>query len=271
METTKIIALDLDGTLLNDQQQISPKSKEVLKQVQDQGHKIIITTGRPYRSAIPYYQYLELDTPLISFNGALTSLPGQDWEHEREYTINKDYLVDLVHRQDEVQADFIVSEYRKKFFIHQQEPQNLDPQLLGIEKITKQHLLIPQKITKNPNAILFQTRFQDIDHLAQDLTHYYQGEMTVSTWGGPYNILECTPKGIHKANALKHLLAVYQKQASDLIAFGDQLNDKEMLALAGSGYAMQNANPKLLDYADQQIQWSNQEDGVAQKLGELFL
>ena len=66
-------------------------------------------------------------------------------------------------------------------------------------------------------------------------------------------------------------MAVYQKQASDLIAFGDQLNDKEMLALAGSGYAMQNANPKLLDYADQQIQWTNQEDGVAQKLGELFL
>lgn len=271
MESHKIIALDLDGTLLNNQQQISSKSQEVLNKIQAQGHKIIITTGRPYRSALPYYQQLGLETPLISFNGALTVLPGKEWGHEREYTIDKEYLVDLVQRQDEVQADFIVSEYRKKFFIHQQDPHSFDPQLLGVDKITTQHQLILQKINKNPNAILFQTRFQDSESLAQDLMAYYNGEMNVSSWGGPYNILECTPKGIHKANALKHLLTVYQKQPSDLIAFGDQLNDKEMLAYAGSGYAMQNANPNLLDYADQQIPWTNQEDGVAQKLLQLFL
>ncbi|MBF8970811.1 MULTISPECIES: Cof-type HAD-IIB family hydrolase [unclassified Streptococcus] len=271
MDTSKIIALDLDGTLLNDQQQISSKSQDVLKKIQDQGHKIIITTGRPYRSALPYYQQLELETPLITFNGALTTLPGKKWVHEKEYTIDKSYLVDLVDRQEEVQADFIVSEYRKKFFVHQQDVSSLDPQLLGVDKITAQHQLIPQKITKNPNAILFQTRFKDSDGLAQELMNYYQGEMTVSSWGGPYNILECTPKGVHKARALKYLLDLYQKQPAELIAFGDQLNDKEMLAFAGTGYAMQNANTKLIDYADQQIQWTNQEDGVAQQLGQLFL
>lgn len=57
----------------------------------------------------------------------------------------------------------------------------------------------------------------------------------------------------------------------DLIAFGDEHNDTEMLAFAGTSYAMKNASPVLLPYADQQLNFSNEEDGVAKKLEELFL
>lgn len=56
-----------------------------------------------------------------------------------------------------------------------------------------------------------------------------------------------------------------------MIAFGDEHNDTEMLAFAGTGYAMKNASPVLLPYADQQLDFSNEEDGVAKKLEELFL
>ena len=268
---TKIIALDLDGTLLNSQESLSTTTIETLQQIKKQGHKIIITTGRPYRSALPYYQTLGLDTPMITFNGALVSLPGRKWKYEREYTVEKRILIDLLNRGKEIKMDFLVSEYRKKFFIHQETPNTLDPKLLGVREITSDQKLQPHKITKNPNALLIQTRSLDKDKLAIDLMADYAGELTVSSWGGPLNILECTPKGINKAHTLSYLLGVYNKTSNDLFAFGDQLNDKEMLAFAGHGFAMNNAHPQLLDFAKQQISLTNDQDGVAKTLQELFL
>ena len=61
------------------------------------------------------------------------------------------------------------------------------------------------------------------------------------------------------------------RDKKDLIAFGDEQNDREMLAFAGKGYAMKNANPALLPYADEQLPLTNEEDGVAHALQNLFL
>ncbi|TXL92850.1 HAD hydrolase family protein, partial [Streptococcus pneumoniae] len=61
------------------------------------------------------------------------------------------------------------------------------------------------------------------------------------------------------------------RDKKDLIAFGDEHNDTEMLAFAGKGYAMKNANPELLPYADEQISLTNDQDGVAKALQDLFL
>jgi len=57
----------------------------------------------------------------------------------------------------------------------------------------------------------------------------------------------------------------------NLIAFGDEHNDPEMLSFAGTGYAMKNANPALLPFADQQLSLTNEEDGIAHFLQEFFL
>ncbi|MFR7029075.1 HAD-IIB family hydrolase, partial [Streptococcus pneumoniae] len=73
--TKKIIALDLDGTLLNSDSQISDFTKETIKKVTEKGHQVIITTGRPYRMSKDFYRELGLDTPMINFNGSLTHLP----------------------------------------------------------------------------------------------------------------------------------------------------------------------------------------------------
>ena len=59
----------------------------------------------------------------------------------------------------------------------------------------------------------------------------------INSWGGPLNILECAPKGVNKAFALNYLLETYGLDQKDLIAFGDEQNDTDMLAFAGTGYA----------------------------------
>ena len=113
----KLIALDLDGTLLNSESQLSDFTVETIKKVSALGHKVIITTGRPYRMAHTYYQELELDTPMINFNGSLTHLPEKKWSEEQCLTLDKKYLLDMVSHRDAIQADFIAGEYRNKFFI----------------------------------------------------------------------------------------------------------------------------------------------------------
>ena len=103
----KIIAVDLDGTLLNSQSQLSDFTKETIKKVAQKGHKVIITTGRPYRMAHQYYEELGLDTPMINFNGSLTHLPGKKWKFEQSLTVDKSFLIDMVAREEEIEADFI--------------------------------------------------------------------------------------------------------------------------------------------------------------------
>ena len=126
-------------------------------------------------------------------------------------------------------------------------------------------------MTKDPNCILLQTRASDKYALAKELNAFYQHQLSINTWGGPLNILECIPKGVNKAFALDYLLKVMNRDKKDLIAFGDEHNDTEMLAFAGKGYAMKNANPIYSHMSDEQIALTNDQDGVAKTPARLIL
>ena len=131
----KMIALDLDGTLLNSESKLSDFTIETIKKISALGHKVIITTGRPYRMAHTYYKQLELDTPMINFNGSLTHLPEKKWADEQCLTLDKKYLLDMVANRDTIQADFIAGEYRNKFFITDPNELFADPKLFCIESL----------------------------------------------------------------------------------------------------------------------------------------
>lgn len=269
--TKKLIAIDLDGTLLHSDHTISDYSVDVIKQVEAQGHTIIIATGRPYRMAIDYYRQLGLKTPMINFNGSLTHIPHQKWEFEHSVRIDKDILLTILENRHAFEMDFVASEYRKNFYLAYDNKDTINPEIFGVEKITDQMTLDITKITRDPNALLTQTRVADKYQLADEIRAFLDKKVEVDSWGGPQNILEFAPKGVNKAYALTHLLNVYNLSRQDLIAFGDEHNDTEMLALAQTGYAMKNASQVLLPYADQQIAYTNNEDGVAKTLEKLFL
>lgn len=269
--TKKLIAIDLDGTLLHSDHTISDYTVEVLKQVQAQGHRIIIATGRPYRMAIAYYQQLGLQTPMINFNGSLTHIPRQKWAFEHAVHIDQQILRTVLDNRHAFEMDFVASEYRKRFYLAYDDKTTINPEIFGVEEITDQMTLDVSKITRDPNALLTQTRVTDKYQLADDIKTFLDHQVEVDSWGGPQNILEFSPKGVHKAYALNHLLTVFNQSRQDLIAFGDEHNDTEMLALAQTGYAMKNASPILLPYADKQLALTNNDDGVAKTLEKLFL
>ena len=84
----KLIAFDMDGTLLNNNNQISNLTKKYLIKLASQGHKIIISSGRPIRGIISYYKELKLNTPIICYNGAYI-YPGK--ENIEEYCFSFSY------------------------------------------------------------------------------------------------------------------------------------------------------------------------------------
>ncbi|MBF0778489.1 Cof-type HAD-IIB family hydrolase [Streptococcus cuniculi] len=267
----KMIALDLDGTLLNRNSQLSAFTIETIRKVQEAGHTVIIATGRPYRMARHYYRELGLTTPMINFNGSLIHIPDQRWEWEQNIRIDKQYLLDFLKEEERFEADFIAGEYKHKFFITQNYLYKVDPALLGVDQITPDTLIKPERITSDPHSILMQTRATDKYALADDINRYFNDELELNTWGGPLNILEACAKGVTKASALTYLLDHYRMEAKDLIAFGDEHNDIQMLSLAGTGYAMKNASDTLIPYADCLTSYTNDEDGVARELQALFL
>src|SRR5699024_11721713 len=76
MENKKhLIALDLDGTLLTDSKEISARNKQMIFSAVEAGHIVVIATGRPHRASINYYHELNIDTPMVNFNGALIHHP----------------------------------------------------------------------------------------------------------------------------------------------------------------------------------------------------
>ena len=267
----KMIALDLDGTLLNNESQLSDYTIDVIQKVKKAGHTVLIATGRPYRMAEKFYRQLQLDTPMINFNGSLTHIPGKQWDFEQEILIDKQYLIDFLDNEKSFEAIFIAGEYKNKFFITQDNIDEIYPSLMGVEKITPDTLIRREHITSDPHSILMHTRAEDRYALADEMKKHFKYELEINTWGGPLNILETCAKGVSKATALSYLLDHYKASPEDLIAFGDEHNDVEMLQLAGTGYAMKNASDKLIPVADQMTRFSNDEDGVARELEALFL
>ena len=114
-----MIALDLDGTLLNNESQLSDYTIDVIQKVKKAGHTVLIATGRPYRMAEKFYRQLQLDTPMINFNGSLTHIPGKQWDFEQKILIDKQYLIDFLDNEKSFEAIFIAGEYKNKFFIAQ--------------------------------------------------------------------------------------------------------------------------------------------------------
>ncbi|EKF51817.1 Cof-type HAD-IIB family hydrolase [Lactococcus garvieae] len=269
--TQKLIAIDLDGTtLLSDGKTISRYTKYVFKRIEELGHIICISTGRPFRMSLDIYRELELKSPMINFNGALISKPdNRNWEHTKGHYIDRSFVFDFLRHQQNFDLEFFAVEYRRKFFLNSF--RNVEPKLFGVDKFHPYNRLRADRLDDNPHAVLLSTRVKDKFRLAKQIQDHYNGKVNVSGWGGPNGILEIVPKGVSKASGLKHLLKVLDIPRENLIAFGDEHNDIEMFKLAEEAYAMKNASYRLIPYATEIIPWTNDEDGVAGKLEELFL
>lgn len=264
----KLIAIDLDGTTLNQDSMITSKTKETLKKAINAGHHVSIATGRPFRMSHQFYQQLELTTPMVNFNGALVHIPNQHWDGERETLINREIAFEILSQKKQLNLDFIAAENRDTFFIDSFD--FFDEKIFASSRPGEKNLLSPKNLTTNPTSLLVRTDKRFAGAVSAELTRQFGSYVDVRTWGGPTAILEIVSKGIQKAKGVQEIANYLSIDQKDVIAFGDEHNDLELLDYAGWGVAMANGTDQLKGIASDVTPLSNQEDGLAVYLEKLL-
>ncbi|WP_127848980.1 Cof-type HAD-IIB family hydrolase [Lacticaseibacillus hulanensis] len=262
----KLIALDLDGTTLNQAGELSATTIKTLRTAQQKGLVVIITTGRPDAISTPLYDQIGLAGPMINFNGALIHIPHQHWQSEWQAAIDIPTALSL----REFRADFgirlMVAEGKSMLVA--------DRGFAGVpffpDVPNPVHLLDEEGLTTNPISV---TMFVDEETMLplQQAIAAKHPELTPKTWGawsGEFSALEVTAGQTSKSRALAYVAGHLGINPADIIAFGDDMNDADMLEFAGRGVAMSNARPEILALADAVTAFDNEHDGMADYLAD---
>lgn len=260
----KLIALDLDGTLLNGKAKISQRTKRVLAAAQRAGHHVVIATGRPDNISERYYDQLHLTTPMINFNGALIHRPHQHWAGERQLTIHRQTALALLQLRQAFPIRAVVAEGKQLLL-----PDRPVAHLPFFPSMRHPRALLAQEtLRRDPISMTFFIQAKTLPALQQAIQAQFP-EVAVQTWGawsGDNTALEVIQQATNKASALDHILPQFGLTQRDVIAFGDDDNDAEMLTAAGLGIAMANAKPQIQALAGHTTRHANQADGVARFL-----
>ncbi|KAF1303325.1 HAD family phosphatase [Enterococcus saccharolyticus] len=258
----KLIAIDLDGTTLNNQSLISLRTAEVLEKAKKAGHYVSIATGRPFRMSEQFYRQLKLDTPMVNFNGGLVHKPYQQWEFEREISLSKEIAFDILAQKEKLKLDFVAAENRETFYIN--DLNDFEGHFFATDTVTEANLFT--NLTTDPTSLLIKTKHEFSSHVSDSLTKQFANQIDVRTWGGPNAILEIVPKGVQKAMSVSVIADSLNIDQKDVIAFGDEHNDLELLDYAGWGVAMKNGTDQLKGVANDVTSDTNEEDGLANYL-----
>lgn len=267
MTNRHLIALDLDGTLLTDNKVISSKTKQTVRTAMDEGHIVVIATGRPHRSSINYYHELGLKTPMVNFNGALLHHPtNKNWDalhnpmpiRTAHAIIDACFDLNVNNILAEVMDDVYLAQYDEKLIEIYQESPDDPPFKIGN---------IKQTLKEDPTSILILPKDEQVQMLRSHLDDYHAEFIEHRNWGAPWNIIEIIKKGMNKAVGLQKIAHYYGIPQERIIAFGDEDNDLEMIDYAGVGVAMDNAIPQLKQLA-KHVTKTNEQDGIGSFLEE---
>lgn len=262
-----LIAIDLDGTTLNDQSQLSPETIYTLQQLAAQGHIVSIVTGRPYRISGNFYDQIGLKSPMINFNGALGHIPHQSWQFEYQQTVDREVALDLLQHRQELGIHTMTAENKMHLWANQ--PSHVMKDFFPT-RLNANEVLNATNLTSDPTALTLQYNPGDKQVLINRIEQSYGADVDIRVWGGPHNILEVVSKGVHKDAGLAHIAAGYQIDRQNIIAFGDEDNDAEMIDYAGHGIAMQNAIDSIKALANDTTVEDNDHNGLAHYLQDYF-
>ncbi|MEG0069350.1 MAG: Cof-type HAD-IIB family hydrolase [Cetobacterium sp.] len=262
----KAIICDLDGTLLNENHTISEETKATIKKVVESGIKFVIATGRHHNDAISFKDTLGLDSFLITSNGAKV----HDYENKEiiSHNIPADLAVDLLkyNYDNRLHKNVYLDE---KWYAETplEEALEFHKESGFYHHITPFQSLIGSEITK------FFFICEDeacISELEKQLRKQFQKGLNITLSLG--SCLEIMREGVSKASAIEEVLKREGISLDETIAFGDGLNDLEMLSSVGEGFIMGNGSPRLKALLpNNKVIKSNSENGVAKKLQEIFL
>lgn len=265
----RLLVLDVDGTLLNNNKEITPGTRASLLKVQQMGIHIVLASGRPAHGILPIARALELNTYggyVISCNGAqITDMQSGETIYEKK--IDKDQIPYLYKKAKK--NSFPIFTYRHDKIITDS-PENRhiveEAALNDMEIISAGDSF---DIDFDPHECVLVS--DDLKTLT-DLENHWKKRLNgvLDVFPSESYFLEVVPPGINKGNTLAYLMDKFHIEKEKVIAIGEGVCDIPMLQLAGTGIAMGNAQDSVKSCADH-ITLSNEEDGVAAALEKWIL
>jgi HAD superfamily hydrolase (TIGR01484 family) len=244
MSDYKLLALDMDGTLLNESQEVSEKNRKWIRAAQDAGIIVSLSTGRGYDSALPYAEDLGLNSPMVLVNGSeVWASPGTLQKRERME------LDDIIQLRD------IAIEHGSWYWAYS--TTGVYNRENWTESYREEHWL---------KFGFYEDKDDVRNSIVSKLTPFSQLAITNSD---PRNI-EINPAGVSKLSGLLEVCSLLGIQMSQVVAMGDSMNDMAMIQGAGLGVAMGNAQDAVKEAADVTT-GTNVENGVAQIIRQYLL
>lgn len=279
----KLVAIDLDGTLLNSYGEVSESTKDEIKKAIKNGVEVVLASGRPISSVEDLAEELQANHYLISGNGAIVfDIYKKEIVYDR--FLSKEQVLNIVkiceensiyyniYTENEVLTKSL--NYNTLFYhsenMHKQEEKRTNINILTdvydyILKSDNQKYL---KVTVcDQSQIVFSSiikklrTLNDIDvlevsHMSKKIIKSGTEEVLVE-----YCYTEITNKNVNKWTALKYIMNEMKIDRSEVVAIGDNINDKEMIEEAGLGVAMGNSTPAIKEIANVEV-GTNNEEGV---------
>ena len=289
----KLVAIDLDGTLLNSHGEVSESTRKALLEAKEKGTEIVLASGRPISSTESLALELGVDNYLISGNGAAVyDIKNQkvicDRFLSREQVLNIAKLCEEnsiyynIYTEKEVLTPSL--KYNVLYY-HKENSNREEKDRTKINIITNMYEYIQNseredylKITIcDEDKMIFNSIIKmikqikgidvmEIEHMSRK--NIMQGTETIEL---NYSYTEVSAQNVDKWDAISYILEQEQIQKEEVIAIGDNINDKKMIENAGLGIAMKGSTPIITEIANIVTEETNNSDGVAKALKKIII
>lgn len=255
----KCVFLDIDGTILKPDHTYSPATKDAINQLQKQDIEVFFATGRPSHELFEFAKELNVKS-MIGYNGAYAM-------HQDQMVVNKPFdrnvIQDFIKVSKEHQQEIVFYTKDMSYFTsltHSKVKSFID--LFGLKNVAT----FTNDVQDDILGITIMNLEPDEVSLYEDSGKIHLSQVNIEGFKDCYDLIR---NDVNKGMAIQNIFNVLNVTKEQAIAFGDGMNDKEMLTVVGEGFAMGNANQNLLPYAKHQTT-SVSDDGIyhgLQKLG----
>lgn len=266
----KLVAIDIDGTLLNSDRKLTDVVAHTIKKASDLGIKIVLTTGRPTLGVLDLVQELGLENDhsyMITYNGAVIQNAGTK-EVMLEHALPFDDYLDIELLSRKLNIHLHAQDYDNMYTANK----DISPYTINEAFLTGIPLIYQPISEMTPSINIIKAMMIDDESIldqaiAQIPAHYHDTFAMVKSAPYYYEILN---KKATKGNAVKELSELLGLKPEHVMSIGDNENDLTMIEFAGTGVAMGNAVQSVKDIANK-LTKSNDEHGVAYAIEEWVL
>ncbi len=243
----RLLALDLDGTLMReDDQIISLQVRSAISVAQEQGTVVTLATGRMFDFVVPFARELDITAPLICYQGGLIQSSTSDVPLYRA-TMNRSLMREVLEWRDYRSARVFLYADDQVFLAEKRHSDEFYHYMLG-ERLVWVDDLYAVLERHEPIKFVVLVESHEAERVQEELRRRFEGRMEVTR--SHEIVVEGNPPGVSKGNALRRLAAHLEIPREQVMAIGDQGNDVPMLTWAGVGVAMGNGSPAVKAVAD---------------------